>query len=317
VRVSHEVGNRRFRELVAQSTEDYNTAQSRAEKCGIVEAIKDEIAKSGGSFLTYDESGTWLEMEPEKVRQKIAHAIRDRTKANEVKKARAVQLSAAPLTVPTMRVTAAATTPPPDCGISSMLKGLDNYRKGLTPAAVTAEDDDVKMPTGRWNAAALPQKRTTEEEMILDAVPRAHKRTKEEMMLSEIGDGLNSGINMRPDNRFELRSEESIDGPWYPPGALKPDVNAVCSSFPGPTPQGLRGLGGIQGQNFLGLLSTQEISSVPEVNQVTPNQLIPGDKPPNHRGHDEDPPVVCFYDDDFLSRINQLPGLSDADPPFH
>jgi hypothetical protein len=153
--------------------------------------------------------------------------------------------------------------------------------------------------------------------MKLNMVPQEQKS---EMMLSKIGDGLKTPslvISMRLDNRFELRSEDSLDGPSYPSAALKPDGNAgFCSSL-GPTPQHLCGVGGTQGQTFRGLLSTQELSSVPETNQVTPSQRILGGEPPNQGGQYEDPSVAYFEDDDFLSKINQLPGLSDADPPFH
>jgi hypothetical protein len=318
------VGNRRFRDVVAQSLEDYNTAQSRAEKYGIVETIMDEIAKSGGSFLALDDSGNWLEMEPDKVRQKIAHAIRDTTKAKEAKKARAEQLSAPPISVPSMQVAPAASKPVPHCGISSLLNRLDKHRKGLAPEVAPANDSDVKMPPACRNAgqtSALPQKRTfgliTAEETILDVAQRAQKEPKSETTLCRIGDDLNIsslGINMREENRFELRSEDNSGSrPWYPAGALRPDGNASFGSLQVWTPPDLHSIGGIQGLRgtLPGLLNIQGLSSVLGVNQVTPNHLVQQ----NQRGEDEKPSVDDFDDDDFLSKINQLPGLSDIDPP--
>lgn len=85
------IGNRRFREVVAQSIDDYNSAQSRAEKYGIVETIMSHINKSGGRFLKQADDGSWPELEPEIIRQKIAHAIRDTTKKKEAKAKKAAQ----------------------------------------------------------------------------------------------------------------------------------------------------------------------------------------------------------------------------------
>jgi len=85
------IGNWRFREVVAQSIDDYNSAQSRAEKYGIVETIMSHIAKSGGRFLKQADDGSWEEIEPETIRQKIAHAIRDTTKKKEAKAKKALQ----------------------------------------------------------------------------------------------------------------------------------------------------------------------------------------------------------------------------------
>ena len=83
------VGNRRFREVVAQSIDDYNSAPSRAERYSIIDMVIAQVANAEGRFLKLDDATQeWEEVEHDVVRQKISHAIRDTTKKREAKKQR-------------------------------------------------------------------------------------------------------------------------------------------------------------------------------------------------------------------------------------
>ena len=241
---------------MAQSIEDYNTAQSRAEKFGIVETIMDEIFRSGGRFLKEEEVGNWQEMEPEKVRQKIAHAIRDTTKKIEARRARAAQLAGGvPPTVPPQPARPAPVTASSrsDSGISTLMQGLDEYRKGMDdyqqgiPLRAVTADDDVKMPPVAGIDVALsrrPQKRTlgrgTGEGTIFDAVPRAQKEARNERRhtTTTIGDpkSHNIGLDTSLDTRYELRRDDSRKGTAWEPDPLRP-----CLLYTSPSPRDQRG----------------------------------------------------------------------------
>ena len=54
------MGNKRFRDLVADAVDNYNNAISRLEKAAVVNSIVDEIRAAGGRFLRRDDDeGTW------------------------------------------------------------------------------------------------------------------------------------------------------------------------------------------------------------------------------------------------------------------
>ena len=85
------VGNRRFREVIAQSIDDYNSAPSRAERYSIIDMVIAQVANAEGRFLKLDDATQeWEEVEHDVVRQKISHAIRDTTKKREAKKQRGI-----------------------------------------------------------------------------------------------------------------------------------------------------------------------------------------------------------------------------------
>jgi len=54
------VGNKRFRDLVAEGVDAYNNANSRLSKANVVNSIVEEIRATGGRFLRRDEAtGGW------------------------------------------------------------------------------------------------------------------------------------------------------------------------------------------------------------------------------------------------------------------
>jgi len=54
-------GNKRFRDVVLESLEDYKNATSRYEKSIVVKAIMDKIQSEGGRFLKHNQSaGRWI-----------------------------------------------------------------------------------------------------------------------------------------------------------------------------------------------------------------------------------------------------------------
>ena len=81
------VGNRRFRDLIAASTDKYNDAKSRLEKSMVVHYIVEEVKKINGRFLKQDRfSGKWYELDERQAKEKVGHAIRDATSSIDPKK---------------------------------------------------------------------------------------------------------------------------------------------------------------------------------------------------------------------------------------
>lgn len=81
------VGNRRFRDLIAASTEKYNNARSRLEKSMVVHSIVEQVKKVQGRFLKQDRySGRWYELDERQAKEKVGHAIRDASSSIDPKK---------------------------------------------------------------------------------------------------------------------------------------------------------------------------------------------------------------------------------------
>lgn len=73
------IGNRRFREIVAQRLQGYESCKSRIEKMVIVSDIADVIVAEGGRFLKQDPATkTWFTVERKCAIEKVGHAIRDK-----------------------------------------------------------------------------------------------------------------------------------------------------------------------------------------------------------------------------------------------
>jgi len=54
------VGNKRFRDLVAEGVDAYNNANSRLSKANVVNSIVEEVRATGGRFLRREEAtGGW------------------------------------------------------------------------------------------------------------------------------------------------------------------------------------------------------------------------------------------------------------------
>ena len=87
------VGNRRFRNIIADAIDDYNSAGSRKAKSKVVKQVHDVIRGTGGRFLRYDsEQGIWVELGQQRSLEKVSHAIRDATSTNENVKKRKEKL---------------------------------------------------------------------------------------------------------------------------------------------------------------------------------------------------------------------------------
>ena len=80
-------GNRRFRDLIAASTDKYINASSRLEKSMVVHSIVEQVKKIGGRFLKQDRyTGRWYELDERQAKEKVGHAIRDATASIDPKK---------------------------------------------------------------------------------------------------------------------------------------------------------------------------------------------------------------------------------------
>lgn len=87
------VGNRRFRNIIADAIDEYNSAGSRKAKSTVVKRVHDAIRATGGRFLRFDSSQrTWVELGQQRSLEKVSHAIRDATSTNENVKKRKERL---------------------------------------------------------------------------------------------------------------------------------------------------------------------------------------------------------------------------------
>jgi hypothetical protein len=75
------VGNRRFRVLIAVSASKYNNAPSRAHKSAVIQNIMNTIQNAGDRFLHCPKrthaTGIWEEFDEKQTYDKIGHALRD------------------------------------------------------------------------------------------------------------------------------------------------------------------------------------------------------------------------------------------------
>lgn len=84
------VGNRKFRDIVADAIPGYVTATSRATKSEIVTNIVRKVRESGGRFLKRDnDRKVWYVLNYTQSKEKAGHAIRDATITEDSKRQRA------------------------------------------------------------------------------------------------------------------------------------------------------------------------------------------------------------------------------------
>lgn len=77
------IGNHRYRALIEQNRDRYQTAKSRPEKTAITIELVEKIRgfRPGGRFLLRDEdSGTWQDAGDAYAREKVSHALRSTKK---------------------------------------------------------------------------------------------------------------------------------------------------------------------------------------------------------------------------------------------
>lgn len=79
-------GNIRFRDLIADSIQNYINASTRLEKALVVQRIIDEIHAEGGKFLKKVTSEYHQELTSQQCKDKVGHAIRDAVTSQELKK---------------------------------------------------------------------------------------------------------------------------------------------------------------------------------------------------------------------------------------
>ena len=78
------IGNRRFRVLVALAHDKYANAPSRANKSIVIKDIVDSIHNGGGRFL--QRLGcNWVELDDKQTHDKVGHALRDMAVASKSK----------------------------------------------------------------------------------------------------------------------------------------------------------------------------------------------------------------------------------------
>lgn len=77
---SNNIGNRRFRILVALSIQRYIAAPTRAHKSAVIRDIVEMIQSSGGRFLHLNKKPShsdWEELDDKQIHDKVGHALRD------------------------------------------------------------------------------------------------------------------------------------------------------------------------------------------------------------------------------------------------
>jgi hypothetical protein len=82
------IGNRRFRIIVALSVETYINAPTRAHKSTVIRDIVDTIHNCGGRFVQRCKSrnaSTWEELDEKQIHDKVGHALRDMSTCVEEK----------------------------------------------------------------------------------------------------------------------------------------------------------------------------------------------------------------------------------------
>lgn len=78
------IGNRRFRVLVALAQDRYTSAPTRAHKTTVIRSIIDSVHNGGGRFL--QRLGcTWVELDAKQTHDKVGHALRDMAIAGRIK----------------------------------------------------------------------------------------------------------------------------------------------------------------------------------------------------------------------------------------
>lgn len=78
------IGNRRFRVLVALAHEKYANAPTRAHKSIVIKDIVDSVHNGGGRFL--QRLGCdWVELDDKQTHDKVGHALRDMAVASKAK----------------------------------------------------------------------------------------------------------------------------------------------------------------------------------------------------------------------------------------
>lgn len=78
------IGNRRFRVLVALAHEKYANAPTRAHKSIVIKDIVDSVHNGGGRFL--QRLGcNWVELDEKQTHDKVGHALRDMAVASKAK----------------------------------------------------------------------------------------------------------------------------------------------------------------------------------------------------------------------------------------
>lgn len=79
-------GNKRFRDAVTSSLQQYMKSETRFEKSLVVHSIIDSIHQVGGRFLKKDFSTSrWYEMSRQQCKEKVGHAIRDAVNSYEAR----------------------------------------------------------------------------------------------------------------------------------------------------------------------------------------------------------------------------------------
>jgi hypothetical protein len=78
------IGNRRFRVLVALSQDKYTAAPTRAHKTTFIRSIIDSVHNGGGRFLQRV-GCTWVELDAKQTHDKVGHALRDMAIASRIK----------------------------------------------------------------------------------------------------------------------------------------------------------------------------------------------------------------------------------------
>ncbi|CAB9512994.1 expressed unknown protein [Seminavis robusta] len=86
-------GNKRFRDLITSSIQEYDRADSRLEKSLVVHSIVEGIRSVGGRFLKTDQdTGKWTELDDRACREKVGHAIRDAATISQTRRQRKKQI---------------------------------------------------------------------------------------------------------------------------------------------------------------------------------------------------------------------------------
>jgi hypothetical protein len=84
------IGNRRFRVLVALAHDRYTSTSTRAHKSAVIKSIVDSVHTGGGRFLQRYGSA-WVELDEKQTHDKVGHALRDMAVATKEKAKSSIQ----------------------------------------------------------------------------------------------------------------------------------------------------------------------------------------------------------------------------------
>lgn len=126
-------GNRRFRHIISQSSDEYKAAGSKWEKSLVAAKLVSVIHSTGGRFLKQKKSNEdeWYELSSSECKSKVSHAIRDAIAATRHSRRPSVE------------------------GTSSSPTSTESVKKLETPSTDKATKEPKPLFRGTWSSNSL------------------------------------------------------------------------------------------------------------------------------------------------------------------